>query len=302
MLGLSLPESEVFNTNDFQLRVPPGFSSRIQRNSPNDPLLLQVLPRKEEENDSLFSAIDPLGESIFTKTAGLIQKYQGRALVQITDNCAIHCRYCFRRHSQTRHALSSEDWQQICEEISKDQSISEIILSGGDPLTLGNKRLAQIIKDIDRIPQIRRLRIHTRIPIVLPERIDASFLSTLQASSKLVVLVVHCNHSNEIDSSVESACKELINSGVRLLNQSVLLASINDSPEVLCQLSDDLFGVGIQPYYLHLPDKVLGTGHFNVTEDRALKIYEKMLARLPGYLLPKLVKEIPGRQSKSPIY
>ena len=217
-----------------------------------------------------------------------------------TPGCAVNCRYCFRRHFPYQDH-KPKGHRQALSLIRSDTSISEVILSGGDPLPLGDLAFATLINEINAIEHVKRIRVHSRLPIVLPQRVTPSLLETFQTSRCPVVLVVHCNHAQELDAQTKRAFACLRNAGARLLNQSVLLAGVNDEADLLCQLSESLFEQGVLPYYLHMPDAVSGTAHFDVSEQRATKLYERMQATLPGYLLPRLVREIPGQASKTPI-
>ncbi len=284
----------------FRLRVPRGFLGRMRREDPNDPLLLQVLPGARELLEQPGFLSDPLAEHAAARAPGLLQKYHGRALLITTGACAIHCRYCFRREFpyESANGVGSR-WQQALETLRADSSIEEIILSGGDPLALSDERLGALTDALRRMPQLRRLRIHTRTPIVLPERVDAGLANWLNGLPWPTVIVLHCNHANEIDEQVRAAAARLRAAGATLLNQSVLLAGINDSLSALEQLSEALWSARILPYYLHLLDRVRGTAHFDVPELRARELMAALAARLPGYLLPKLVRETPGAPAKT---
>ena len=284
----------------FRLRVPRGFVGRMRREDPNDPLLLQVLPGTRELLEQPGYLSDPLAEHSAIRAPGLLQKYHGRVLLITTGACAIHCRYCFRREFPYESANGvGPRWQQALETIRADPSIEEIILSGGDPLSLTDERLGALTDALRRMPQLRRLRIHTRMPIVLPERVDEGLASWLKALPWPTVIVLHCNHANEVDAQVSAAAARLRAAGATLLNQSVLLAGINDSLSALEQLSEALWSARILPYYLHLLDPVRGTAHFDVAETRARELMAALAARLPGYLLPKLVRETPGAPAKT---
>lgn len=286
----------------FPLRVPRSFVSRMQQSNPQDPLLLQVLPLGLELQSAPGFVSDPVGDMPSKVAPGVLHKYQGRALLIATGACGIHCRYCFRRHFPYGDELaSSQQWSAAIEAIRADRSIDEVILSGGDPLTLNDRRLIQLTDAFDSIPHVKRLRIHTRQPVVLPERVDTGLLNWLDSLPLQKVIVIHANHPQEIDSSVITACSKLRDSGVTLLNQSVLLKGINDSADILAELSETLLVAGVLPYYLHMLDRVQGAAHFEVDEQTATGLMRKLLARLPGYLVPLLVREIPGRTSKTPV-
>lgn len=286
----------------FPLRVPRGFVARMRHGDANDPLLLQVLPLKAELDIHHGFSTDPVGDLASRGAPGLLHKYRGRALLITTGACAVHCRYCFRRHfpygDETAHA---NRWQAALDYLRSDTSINEVLLSGGDPLSLSDRRLKELSDGVQRIPHIRRLRIHTRQPVVLPERVDANFCAWLRDIPLQKVIVLHINHPNEIDADVRMACAKLADCGARLLNQSVLLAGVNDEVECLSSLSETLFGMGVMPYYLHLLDRVQGAAHFDVDAEKAAKLANALAARLPGYLVPKLVREIAGAPAKMPV-
>lgn len=303
-LGLT-PEqipSGIDTANPFPMRVPRGYVARMRPGDPHDPLLLQVLPRHLESTPQPGFQLDPVGDDAATTSPGLLQKYAGRVLLVTTGACPIHCRYCFRRHYPYA-ANQPEDraWAEAINHIAADNSIHEVILSGGDPLSLSNKRLAEISTALSRIPHIRRLRIHTRMPIVLPERVEPGLLDWLGQLPWQTVLVTHCNHANEIDDSVRRAMADLKQAHVTLLNQSVLLKGVNDQVNTLVTLSETLFEAGIMPYYLHMLDRVQGAAHFEVDEATALRLIKELQARLPGYLMPRLVREIAGEACKTPV-
>ncbi len=271
----------------------------MRRGDPDDPLLRQVLPAPAEDDDVAGFTDNPVGELGLIRGDGLLSKYHGRALLVATGACAIHCRYCFRRHFpyDGGQPLGGE-FSAALDRVASDGSISEIILSGGDPLVLPDEGLAQIASAIAEIPHVRRLRIHTRMPVVLPERVDEALVGWIEASRLPVVVVIHANHANEIDDSVVRALGVLDAAGVTLLNQAVLLRGVNDSVEALEELSNRLFDCGVLPYYLHLLDRVAGAAHFEVDEARAMEIMENLQAMLPGYLVPRLVREVEGAPSK----
>ena len=286
----------------FALRVPRGFVARMRRGDPSDPLLLQVLPQAAELNEVSGFTRDAVGDLDARSGRGLLRKYRGRALLIATGSCAVHCRYCFRRHFPYAEETAAADrWQGAVAELRADTSIDEVILSGGDPLSLSTAKLAELTTALGTIPHIKRLRIHTRLPIVLPERVDAELLAWLEALPFQRVVVVHANHPNEIDASVAAACKALLDIGVTLLNQSVLLRAINDDVDTLQALSERLFECGVLPYYLHQLDRVQGAAHFEVSDARALDLVRELAARLPGYLVPRLVREVAGAASKMPL-
>ena len=278
----------------FRLRVPRSYVSRIRRGDPNDPLLRQILPVGAELADVGDYTADPLGEHAALRAPGLLQKYHGRALLITTSACAVHCRYCFRRE----YPYTNDRLNEALTEIASDSSIEEVILSGGDPLSLSDARLTSLTDAIQRIPHVRRLRVHTRQPVVLPSRVDEGLTEWLTQLRLPVVFVLHVNHANEIDSEVRAACASLRDSGVTLLNQTVLLRGVNDDADALADLSRALFDAGVLPYYLHVLDHVRGAAHFDVPEARARLIAGQLAAKMPGYLVPRLAREIYGAPAK----
>jgi L-lysine 2,3-aminomutase len=297
-LGLSI--GDVDFAPDFPLRVPMSFVDRMQHGEPHDPLLRQVLPVTAERHQEPGYGIDPLAESSATRAPGIIQKYHGRVLLIAAPVCAVHCRYCFRRtfpYGDHQHAVAFPDLGGI----ERDPSITEVILSGGDPLMLKDAPLRRLVERLDAMPQLRRLRIHTRVPVVIPERVTEALIQLLKGLRASASIVLHVNHPNEIAGPFTDALAALTHSGVTLLNQSVLLAGINDDVDVLDELSQRLFDHHVLPYYLHLPDRVLGTHHFDVTEATGRRLITALTARLPGYLVPRLVREVPGLAAKQTV-
>ena len=287
---------------DFALRVPRPFISRMQANNPSDPLLLQVLPVKAELSSAAGYSDDPLDEVSHNPIAGIVHKYANRLLLVVSPACAINCRYCFRRHfPYQENRQNKEQWQNALDYIRSATEINEVIYSGGDPLAANDHFLAWLTEQIADIKHIKRLRIHTRLPVVIPSRIDQSFLSWATATRLKPIVVLHINHANEIDNEVIQSIKRLQACGIRVLNQSVLLRGINDSADCLAELSEKLFDCDVMPYYLHLFDPVAGASHFDIEERRAKKIYADLQAILPGFLVPKLVREIPNKPSKTTI-
>lgn len=285
----------------FRLRVPHAFVQRMQPKQVNDPLLRQVLPINQELIAVDGYRKDPLEEQSSNQT-GLIQKYKGRVLLLVNGHCAVNCRYCFRRHfPYEENRLNRTQWSRVIDEIMADKSISEVIYSGGDPLASSDRQLGWLTEKFNQIPHIQRLRIHTRLPVVIPDRINEELLGWLKQTRLQTIMVLHLNHPNEIDIAFTQAIDRLQAAKITLLNQSVLLKGINDNSEVLIQLSEKLFQLGILPYYLHLFDPVAQAAHFDVNIDEAKQIYQDMQTKLPGYLLPRLVREIPGESSKTPI-
>lgn len=286
----------------FALRVPAPYLAKIRKGDPHDPLLLQVLPQSAEHIDVPGFDADPLDEKHYTPVPGLIHKYQSRVLLITTQACAIHCRYCFRRSfPYAEHRRGRDDWQAALHYLAAHPEVNEVILSGGDPLMMSNTALAQLLEEIDQVPTITRIRIHSRLLSSLPQRVDEALLSTISQLSTKVILVTHCNHPNEIDQELTVAAEKLCRIGVTLLNQSVLLKHINDQPETLAELSEKLFNANILPYYLFTLDRVVGTHHFELKLSECKHIYRQLLALLPGYLVPKLMTEVPGCTSKTPV-
>ncbi|MEA3276331.1 MAG: EF-P beta-lysylation protein EpmB [Pseudomonadota bacterium] len=286
----------------FRLLVPRGYAALMERGNPHDPLLRQALPLAQELEDRIGFSPDPVGDRSAMRAPGLLQKYQGRALLVLTGACAIHCRYCFRRHFPYAESATIADRAAAATaQIAADSNISEVILSGGDPLMLDDEPLAALIKDLEGIAHLKRLRLHTRLPIVLPARITATLRHTLTTSRLQAVVVVHANHARELGEDVRRALGRLRHAGIPLLNQSVLLRGVNDRAEDLVDLSERLFDSGVLPYYLHLLDKVSGAAHFEVPEESAVKLMDRLRTRLPGYLVPRLVKEEAGRPYKIPV-
>ena len=287
----------------FPIKVPREFAESMTIGNPDDPLLRQVLPLNKELLEQPGFIADPVGDIQALATEGVIHKYHGRVLLISTGACAIHCRYCFRRNfPYGEQQLASSRIQQAIDYIQNHTEISEVILSGGDPLLLNDEKLAELIKTLNMIPQLQRIRIHSRIPIVLPSRITDELLSVFLSSRCAIVMVLHSNHPNELSTKVAHACNKLAGNGVRLLNQSVLLKGINNDAQVLRNLSEQLFALGVLPYYLHQLDKALGTAHFEVSDSEALTLFESLKHTLPGYLVPKLVREQSGAPYKLNLY
>ena len=297
-LGERLPEGDA----GFALRVPRGFVARMRPGDARDPLLLQVLPQLAELEKSPGYVADPVGDLAAREAQGLLHKYEGRALLIASGSCAVNCRYCFRRHFPYGEEMAAAgQWRKALEHVRQDSSISELILSGGDPLALSTAKLEELTQGLAGIAHVIRLRIHTRLPVVLPERIDDAFLAWFREVPLQKVVVLHANHANEFDASVDEACRRLRDAGATLLNQSVLLRGINDDAGTLESLSERLFAAGVLPYYLHQLDRVQGAAHFEVDDERALALVDAMRRRLPGYLVPKLVREVGGDASKRPL-
>lgn len=284
----------------FELRVPPRYLASIRSNDPNDPLLLQVLPQNRE-----FKQVDgfndsPLNEEEYSPVKGLLHKYNNRVLLMSSTVCAINCRYCFRRNfPYDAHRQSKNEWRKVFNYIEEHKELDEVILSGGEPLIHNNDHLAWLINNIADIKHIQRIRIHSRMVVSIPERIDQELLKIFSDCNKQLILVTHCNHPNELDSQLRPCFTALKQAGVTLLNQAVLLKDVNNHAETLTNLSLALFDLGILPYYLFMYDRVSGAAHFEVSEREAFKLYKQLLGALPGYLVPRLSQEIPGQNSKS---
>jgi EF-P beta-lysylation protein EpmB len=286
----------------FPLRVPRGFVARMRHGDPQDPLLRQVLPILDEDLIVPGFGLDAVGDGAARRGGGVIHKYNGRALLIATGSCAVHCRYCFRRHyPYAEDTAAAAGWREAVELIRADDSIREVILSGGDPLSLADHKLVELTDALRGIPHLRRLRIHTRLPIVLPERVDAGLLAWLRGLPWPVAVVVHANHANEFDAVVDAAMAALRGTGATVLNQAVLLRGVNDSVEALADLCERGHRAGVLPYYLHQLDRVAGAAHFEVDDDEALVLHAALAARLPGYLVPRLVREVAGAPGKTPL-
>ena len=288
--------------HDFPLRVTRYFASLIEKGNILDPLLLQVLPDALESRHVDGYTVDAVGDQQAMPVPGLIHKYHGRVLLTLTGACAIHCRYCFRRHFPYSEASVDYDLNgRVMAYLSNSKDVNEVILSGGDPLMVSDNKLAELVSKLNGIPHIRSLRIHTRILSVLPERVTDAFVGILQQFEGQVVFVTHINHPNEISGHNQAAFQLLARNGFTLFNQSVLLKRVNDSVQTLAGLSEKLFASKIIPYYLHRLDKVQGAAHFDLTLEESSRIYQQLRARLPGYLVPTLVEEVAGMASKTPI-
>ncbi len=295
-------ENAVSASRGFPLLVTESFLQRMRPGDMNDPLLRQVLPIAAEQAEVSGFVNDALDESRFRKAPGLLHKYDGRALLVLTGACAIHCRYCFRRHyPYSQEPKRLDDWEPAFEAIEQDASIHEVLLSGGDPLMLTDERLTAVMRRLEQITHLRRLRWHTRLPIVLPNRVTGELLNLLTTSRLTAVVVVHANHPNELVGECALALRQLTQSGVMTLNQAVLLRGINDAVEVLQELSERLIDVGVKPYYLHQLDRVAGTAHFEVAEENGKRLIGELRKRLPGYAVPQYVREVPGEAFKVPL-
>jgi len=301
-LGLSgkLDAIDGDSIKKFPLRVTQSYINKMRYGDANDPLLRQVFPFIDEGITHKDFVTDPVGDQMAITSPGILQKYHGRALLLTTGACAIHCRYCFRRHFPygDSNPLASQ-WQQTLISLKSNTSINEVIFSGGDPLILTDNKLESLVCDLEQIPHLKRLRIHSRLPIVLPERIDQQLLNWIKNTRLQVIMVIHANHANEVDQDVAKALDDLRVVGCQLLNQAVLLKGINDCVSNLAALSERLSEVSVMPYYLHLLDKVAGASHFDVSEQHGIELVDQLRAMLPGYLVPRLVREVQGMANKT---
>ncbi|MHC4179135.1 MAG: EF-P beta-lysylation protein EpmB [Planctomycetota bacterium] len=302
LLGLrgSLAADAERGAGGFPLLVPKPYLSRIRPGDPEDPLLVQVLPRAAELAEVPGYRTDPLGEAQATCRGGLLWKYRGRSLMVTTPRCAVHCRFCFRRHFPYHTSPAApEDWEPALERISTEESIHEIILSGGDPLALSDEQLSRLVGRLAEIPHLKRLRLHTRLPVVIPQRLTERLLAWMQGTRLTSVMVVHVNHPAEIDQSVAAALGRLVDAGIPVLSQAVLLRGVNDRIDVLAELCERLVDLRVMPYYLHQLDPVAGAAHFEVPEATGVQLIEQLRVRLPGYAVPRYVRETPGTVSKT---
>lgn len=301
-LQISPLENNVLTNSEFPLKIPADFLAQIERGNPADPLLKQVLPIAAENNQIEGFSFDPVGDLKHNPTPSLIHKYHGRVLLIASPKCDIHCRYCFRRHFPYEQQINLRHWHKALELIALDKTIHEVILSGGDPMSLSETALVGLIEKIEAIAHIQTLRIHSRTPVVAPSKAPVTLLLDWAKKSRLnKVLVVHCNHANELSDKTAQRFVQYRTAGFHLLNQTVLLKGVNDKSAVLIDLSHALFNQGILPYYLHQLDKVQGAEHFEVADKRAIELHESMRQKLPGYLMPKLVREIEGQPYKTPL-
>ncbi len=301
-LDLALLPAALAADRQFRLRVPRDFVRRMEHGNPADPLLRQVLPLGDELTAVAGYSGDPLAEAHHRRSPGLLQKYRGRVLVIAAGSCAVNCRYCFRRHYPYENDTpDTARWEAMFAELAADPSIEEVILSGGDPLLVSNRRLSWIVVQLADIPHVQRLRVHTRLPVVIPDRVDEILPGILAGSRLQPVLVIHAIHPRVIDAHVSTALLRLADAGIQLLNQAVLLRGVNDDAASLVGLSKALFAARTLPYYLHLLDPVAGAAHFEVDEARASALLRELAATLPGYLVPRLVREIPGQPGKTPL-
>ncbi|WP_162902150.1 EF-P beta-lysylation protein EpmB [Facilibium subflavum] len=302
---LDLPEDAlpVISPKRFAMRVPISFVNRMKKGDVNDPLLRQILPVSQENFIQQGFVSDPLSESAFIEVPGLLHKYQNRVLLITHPACAVHCRYCFRREfDYTANTQGKKDWQRAFEYIRSHPEVDEVILSGGDPLMHNDSTLAYFIDALDQIAHVKRLRIHSRIPVVLPERINQSLLNVFENTRLQKVMVIHMNHPNEMAEDVAWGLSQLRNNHFTLLNQSTLLKGVNDDVAILKKLSESLFLHGVLPYYLHVLDKVQGAAHFEVPDDKAIVLHQALKSATSGYLVPKLVREIANEKAKTWLY
>ena len=302
ILDLEALKPTLYLPTHFELRVPRAFVRKMTAGDAEDPLLKQVLPDKREQIAVTGYVADPLAEHAHNPTKGLLHKYESRVLLTLTGACAVHCRYCFRQHFDYHSNMPTASAQaEIIDYITAHPEINEVILSGGDPLSVTNRRLFAWLDTLEKIEQLSTIRLHTRLPVVIPARLDDELLDRLARSRCQIVMVIHCNHANEIDVQTAESLQRVRKAGVTLLNQTVLLAGVNDSVAVQVALSQRLFSTGVLPYYLHLLDKVAGAAHFDIDENTAIDLYWSLLVSLPGYLIPKLVRELPNKPFKVPV-
>ncbi|WP_133012892.1 EF-P beta-lysylation protein EpmB [Marinomonas flavescens] len=301
---LALPTNMVKDGNEaqntFKLLVPRPYLSRIERGNPLDPLLLQILPSAAEMRLVPGYTTDPLEEADHSPQKAIVHKYKRRLLVITTGTCAVNCRYCFRRHfPYGENQLAQAEWQSVIDYLKAHPEVNEVILSGGDPLMMKDALLADKIHKLEALPQIKRLRIHSRLPVVIPQRVCDEMLAWIKNSRLDIIMVWHINHANEVDEDVIHAAQQLKHAGVTLLNQGVLLKGINDSVKAQVDLSEAVFKAGLLPYYMFTLDPVEGAAHFDISVEQAQRLMGKVAAELPGYLVPRLAKEIPGKQAKT---
>jgi EF-P beta-lysylation protein EpmB len=294
--------ARIDGASPFPVRVPAPLLACMRRGDPDDPVLRQVLALEDERRDVPGWVVDPLEEADANPVPGLLHKYRGRALLVLTGGCAVHCRYCFRRHfpyDANRPGLAG--LERALEHLATQTDVDEVILSGGDPLMLDDAFLDRVLDRLEAQPQLRRLRLHTRFPVVIPQRVTRALVDRLAGGRLKPVIVLHVNHAREFDGGLPEALEPLRAAGIPLFNQAVLLAGVNDDVETLEALCRRAFDAGVMPYYLHLPDRVAGTAHFDVPEARARALYDALTARLSGYLVPRLVREVPGAPGKRPV-
>lgn len=301
-LGLDATGEMLRPASSFPMLVPRAFAKRMVRGDRNDPLLLQTLPDPDETSIQAGFGSDPVGDLDSRSAPAILHKYHGRALLMTTGACAVHCRYCFRQHfPYAGETANGQRWAQALRYLAEHDEIQEIILSGGDPLMLPTRRLRDLTRELQGLQHLRRLRIHTRLPLILPDRVTDDLLHWLRRLPWPVVMVVHANHPQEFDADVDRALSRLKTAGVQLLNQAVLLRGINDSTSTLRSLMERGFAGGVLPYYLHQLDRVAGSARFEVSEARAKQLVARLREQLSGYLVPRLVTEQPGQPYKLPL-
>ena len=296
---LELSNEKILAKPKFSLNLPRRLAEKIKKNTLEDPILRQFVPLTDELLPTPGFVLEPVQDSSFRKTKKTLHKYQGRALILASSACAMHCRFCFRQNFP--YETETFGFTEELAYISEQTDLNEIILSGGDPLSLSDTQLQSLFDALEKIPHIKRIRFHTRFPIGIPERIDPSFLQVLKSSSKQIFFIIHCNHPRELDPEVIAALKQVQSLSIPVLNQSVLLKGVNDDEKTLLDLSEALVQSGIIPYYLHLLDPVQGSGHFKVSDKRAQELIQYLQKNTSGYAVPKLVREIPGELSKTSI-
>lgn len=289
-------------SGEFPLLAPLSYVHRMRRGDPGDPLLLQVLPVASELEETEGFVEDAVGDAAARRAPGLLHKYEGRALLMAARECAVHCRYCFRRHyPYESEPVDLAHWSPALQTISEDESLHEVILSGGDPLLLSNRRLAGLLGRLADIPHLKRVRVHSRLPIVLPDRVDTALLNLLRSTRLQPVMVVHANHPAEVAADCAEALAALVSSGIPTLNQAVLLRGINDDADTLTDLCERLINLGVLPYYLHQLDRVAGAAHFETPIERGRELIQELQRRLPGYAVPRFVREVAGAEGKVPL-
>jgi EF-P beta-lysylation protein EpmB len=294
---LEVERSSVLKKSHFPLNLPRRLANKIRKGTLNDPLFRQFVPLTDENSATPGFNKDPVNESTFFKSEKLLQKYEGRALLVSTGACAMNCRFCFRRSFP--YEKERKKWDKELTILKNDPTITEVIVSGGDPLSLPNASLKELFDQLDTIDHLERIRLHSRFPLAFPERINTEFLEILKRSKKQIVFVLHSNHPREFDEEIFTSLKEMSKIGVLLLNQSVLLRGVNDSVETLKELFLLLINNGVLPYYLHQLDRVEGAAHFEVSQQEGLQLMSELANLLPGYALPKYVQEIPGKGAKT---
>lgn len=301
-LDITKAPFQISSNQSFSLKLTQHYLNNIQKGNWSDPLLLQVLPTTQENIQAIGFHDDPVGDLQAVDEPGILKKYQGRALLITTQACPVHCRYCFRREfPYSNNHASKQDWSTAIENLKHDKTINEVILSGGDPLSLSDEKINRLINQLETISHIKTLRIHSRYPLLLPSRLSTDLLKILTNNRFRVIIVIHANHANELDATVKQHLQNYHAAGIMLLNQSVLLRGINDDANALIALSHRLMDCQVLPYYLHQLDKVTGTSHFEVVDTQALALIDELREALPGYLVPRLVREVSGKRSKTPI-